>query len=177
MDLSPGERTIFSGHPSWRSIVGFYIKWIFLSAVAAALVAGATKIFDDRVRGGTVALVMIAGTALALLVGLIKRISTTYTITDRRLHIKRGILSREIQETRLERVQNVSYSQSILQRLLRVGSVDFDTAAGEDYEFSFAGVASPAKVVADVDRATAAGAGDPGTSPAPAAAGSGAPET
>ena len=76
-----------------------------------------------------------------------------YTITTRRLHIKRGIISREIQETRLERVQNVNYNQSVLQRMLQVGDVDFDTAAGDDYNFIFAGVANPDEVV---------GAGGPG---------------
>src|SRR5205814_4714212 len=89
-----------------------------------------------------------------VLAGFVKRIFTNYTITNRRLHIRRGIVSREIQETRLERVQNVNYNQSILQRLLQVGDVDFDTAAGDDYNFVFAGVADPEEVVERVDRAT-----------------------
>ncbi len=102
---------------------------------------------------------------------MIKRITVHYTITTRRLHIKRGIVSREIQETRLERVQNVNYDQSVLQRLLQVGDVDFDTAAGDDFNFVFAGVANPDEVVERVDRATHAGAptglGDDPTAPQP----------
>ena len=82
--------------------------------------------------------------ALTVLVGFLKRWATTYTITTRRLNIKRGIVSREIQETRLERVQNVNYSQSVYQRLMQIGDVDFDTAAsGGDYDFIFFGVANP----------------------------------
>ena len=96
----------------------------------------------------------MVGVAVVVLAGLIKRITVHYTITTRRLHIKRGIVSREIQETRLERVQNVNYDQSALQRLLQVGDVDFDTAAGDDYNFIFAGVANPDEVVEQVDRAT-----------------------
>ena len=88
-------------------------------------------------------------------------IATRYTITNRRLNIKRGIVSREVQETRLERVQNVNYSQSVFQRLLQVGDVDFDTAAGDDYNFVFAGVADPADVVHSVDQATGVGAAGP----------------
>jgi uncharacterized membrane protein YdbT with pleckstrin-like domain len=160
VDLNPGERVIFSGHPSWRSILGFYIKWLFATAVVAAVVAIASDVFGDDVNAGLVTLVVLVGGGLTLLVGLIKRISTTYTITNRRLHIKRGIISREIQETRLERVQNVNHSQSVFQRLVRVGTVDFDTAAGDDYEFRFAGVANPAAVVAKVDRATAGAAAE-----------------
>ncbi len=82
------------------------------------------------------------------------RVATNYTITDRRLHIKRGIVSRTIQETRLERVQNVNYSQTVVQRMLQVGDVDFDTAAGDDYNFVFNGVADPGDVVHMVDQAT-----------------------
>ena len=78
-----------------------------------------------------------------MLIGFVKRVATTYTITDRRLNIKRGIVSREIQETRLERVQNVNYSQCVYQRLMQIGDVDFDTAAGDDYNFVFYGVARP----------------------------------
>ena len=93
-----------------------------------------------------------------MLIGFIKRVATTYTITNRRLNIKRGIVSREIQETRLERVQNVNYRQSVYQRLMQIGDVDFDTAATDDYDFVFYGVADPGDVVHQVDRATGANA-------------------
>ncbi len=146
---------MFEGHPSWRSIIGFYIEGLALTAlvafVAALLGAGA----------GTVFVIALIGVALTLLVGLIRRVATDYTITNRRLHIKRGIISRDIQETRLERVQNVNYSQSIVQRLLQIGDVDFDTAGSDDYDFVFAGVADPDEVVESVDRAVSAAASGP----------------
>ena len=92
--------------------------------------------------------------AFPVLAGFVRRVATTYTITNRRLNIKRGIVSREIQETRLERVQNVNYRQSVYQRLMQIGDVDFDTAATDDYNFVFVGVAEPAAVVHAVDQAT-----------------------
>ena len=81
------------------------------------------------------------------------RIATTYTITNHRLHIKRGIIARKTQEARLERVQNVNTDQGVLDRILQVGSVDFDTAGTTDSDFAFRGVAQPEKVVRAVDRA------------------------
>jgi uncharacterized membrane protein YdbT with pleckstrin-like domain len=146
--LAPGEQVMFQGHPSWRAIIGFYIKGLLL-VIAICVVVRLIK--NDA---GLVALVALIGVAVVVLAGLIKRITIHYTITTRRLHIKRGIISREIQETRLERVQNVNYEQSVLQRLLQVGDVDFDTAAGDDYNFVFVGVANPDEVVEQVDRAT-----------------------
>jgi uncharacterized membrane protein YdbT with pleckstrin-like domain len=153
-NLGPGEQILFEGHPSWRPILEFYFKGLLIVLLAAFATAGLTKLFDDEVNGGTVTLVAVIGVAIVLLVGFIKRIATSYTITNRRLHIKRGIISRDVQETRLERVQNVNFSQSVIQRVLQIGNVDFDTAAGDDYNFVFAGVAEPANVVERVDQAT-----------------------
>jgi uncharacterized membrane protein YdbT with pleckstrin-like domain len=153
LNLSPGEQVIFEGHPSWRAILGFYLKGVLI-AVVAGLIA---KLVGSG--AGTVFLVVLIVLALTVLAGLVKRIATTYTITTRRLNIKRGIFSREVQETRLERVQNVNYQQSVFQRLVQIGDVDFDTAASDDYNFIFAGVANPDEVVHRVDQATGAAAG------------------
>jgi uncharacterized membrane protein YdbT with pleckstrin-like domain len=152
LNLSPGEQVIFQGHPSWRAILGFYLKGILVAALLGVLF----KLFDAS--SGTVFLIVLVVIALTVLIGFAKRVATTYTITDRRLNIKRGIVSREVQETRLERVQNVNYQQSVYQRIMQIGDVDFDTAAGDDYNFVFAGVADPADVVHSVDQATGANA-------------------
>jgi uncharacterized membrane protein YdbT with pleckstrin-like domain len=148
LNLSPGERVIFQGHPSWRAILGFYLKGIAIAAIVGIV----ARLFD--VSSGTVFLLVLVIVGLTVLIGFVKRVATTYTITDRRLNIKRGIVSREVQETRLERVQNVNFSQSVYQRVVQIGDVDFDTAAGDDYNFVFAGVANPEQVVESVDQAT-----------------------
>ncbi|MGB7685968.1 MAG: PH domain-containing protein [Solirubrobacterales bacterium] len=155
LNLSSGEQVIFQGHPSWRAILGFYLKGLVVAAVIGAIakLVGASS--------ATVFLIVLVVLGLTVLIGFVKRVATTYTITTRRLNIKRGIISREIQETRLERVQNVNYRQSVYQRLMQIGDVDFDTAATDDYNFVFAGVADPGDVVHSVDQAT--GAAAPGT--------------
>jgi uncharacterized membrane protein YdbT with pleckstrin-like domain len=143
---------LFSGHPSWRSILSFYVKGVVIVLVAAGVAALVTEISDKvdwAISGGVAA----AALALVVLVGLIKRVTTTYTISDRRLHIRKGVFTRVTRDTRLERVQNVNTRQTILERLLRVGTVDFDTAGTEDSDFSFVGVAGPRKVVELVDKA------------------------
>jgi uncharacterized membrane protein YdbT with pleckstrin-like domain len=153
VDTHPGEKILFEGHPSWRSILGFYVKGLLLAAVAGGIAALVTRIADDHVRKGWVIAVALVVFGLVLVVGLLKRISTTYVITNQRLHIKRGIVARKVQETRLERVQNVNTNQSAFERVLQVGTVDFDTAGTEDSDFTFAGVAQPEKVSHAVDQA------------------------
>jgi uncharacterized membrane protein YdbT with pleckstrin-like domain len=170
--LHPGEQLIFQGHPSWRAILGFYLKGLAIAIVVAVIakIAGAGS--------GTVFLIVLVILALTVLIGFFKRVSTTYTITDRRLNIKRGIISREVQETRLERVQNVNYQQSVYQRVMQIGDVDFDTAATDDYNFVFVGVADPEEVVHRVDQATGAdSAGEHGLGEAQSPGGPAAPRS
>jgi len=147
MENEQNEQVIYEGRPSWRSILGFYI--VGLIAVAAA--AGIAFL----VSGG--ALAAIVGGALfvgILLIGWLKRISTRYSITDRRLRIQRGIISRNVEEARLERVQNVNVQQGILERILQVGTVDFDTASNRaDDTFQFRGIAQPEHITRLVDQA------------------------
>ncbi|HYZ88934.1 MAG TPA: PH domain-containing protein [Myxococcales bacterium] len=146
MDLHEGEEIVFDGHPSWRSVLQFYIVGVILVGVAAAIgaLAGGTGI---SIIAGVVVL------AIVLLVGFLKRAATRYVITTERLHIRRGILSKATQETRIQRVQNVNTRQTLLGRILRVGTVDFDTAGTDDSEFRFVGVSNPRAVVRAVDRA------------------------
>jgi len=160
MDSQDGERIIYQGHPSWRAILGFYIKGILISIAIALLLALAVDTATALIAG-------IALIGLAVLAGFLKRVATTYTITEKRLNIRRGIVARKVQETRLQRVQNVNFTQSVYQRLMQIGDVDFDTAAGDDYNFVFAGVADPAEVVEQVDRATHAVTGVEGVSAGP----------
>ena len=146
---SPGEQIIFQGHPSWRSILAFYLKGLLIGIIIAVIAA----LFGDGFLVPFI--IVLAALGISVLIGFIRRVATVYTITDRRLNIKRGIFARDIQETRLERVQNVNYSQTVFQRLLQVGDVDFDTAASDaDNLFVFNGVANPLEVVQQVDRAT-----------------------
>jgi uncharacterized membrane protein YdbT with pleckstrin-like domain len=144
MDLHPGEEIVFQGRPVWRAIMSFYV-----SATLGALVVGVlVGIFASTGLGVVVFLVLFA---IALLVGFVRRVATVYTITNQRLRIQTGLLARRVQQTRIDRVQNVNTSQGVADRVLRVGTVDFDTAGTDDSEFRFVGVSSPAEVVAAID--------------------------
>jgi uncharacterized membrane protein YdbT with pleckstrin-like domain len=153
VDPEPGEELFFHGHPSWRSILGFYVKGLLLVVLAGAIAGVITRLSSRSVSVGWVAAVVLVLFVLTLVLGTLRRIRTTYTITDRRLTIETGILSRELHETRLERVQNVNSRQTMLQRILMVGTVDFDTAGSAEFDFKFHGVANPHGIVRTVSRA------------------------
>lgn len=146
MDLHAGEQIVFEGHPSWRGVLSFYVKNVVVDLIIAVILwfawsqSGAVLVF----------VVLVAGT---IGVGLLLRMATVYTITNERLRIRRGILSKNVQQTDINRVQNVNTSQSPLERLLQVGRVDFDTAGTDDASFTFEGIANPEGIVAAVDEA------------------------
>src|SRR3954453_1248459 len=94
MDLHEGETVLFEGRPSWRAILGFYIVGALIAAAIAAIVGLITGT-------GAGAGVFVAIVALVVLVGWIRRIGTRYAITNERLWIQHGLLSRHTQETRL----------------------------------------------------------------------------
>jgi uncharacterized membrane protein YdbT with pleckstrin-like domain len=146
VDLRPGEHIVFHGHPSWRAILSFYLKGLLVAVVIGAIgwLVGSVGL------GILIAAVLFA---VAVLVGFIKRIATTYTITNQRLRIRRGIISRNAQETRVDRIQNVNTDQGVLERILQVGTVDYDTAGTDDADFAFVGVGQPEKVAKKVEQA------------------------
>jgi uncharacterized membrane protein YdbT with pleckstrin-like domain len=148
VDLQSGEKVIYQGHPSWRAIIGFYLKGALVGA-AAGVLAG---LIDSSTGLGILTFAVIL--AVTILVGFIKRVATVYTITDRRLNIKVGIISRRVQETRLQRVQNVNYDQGVYERIMQIGDVEFTTAGTDESNFVFAGVAQPEQVVQNVEKAT-----------------------
>lgn len=147
MDLRSDEHALYEGRPSWRALFAFYASGLVVAAVVGAILWVAASS-----AAGVAAFVAIA--ALTLVVGYVRRIFTKYLITNQRLRISRGIVRRRVQETRLERVQNVNYDQGIFDRLLNVGSVDFDTAGTDDSEFRFDWVNGPEDVVRAVHDAT-----------------------
>jgi uncharacterized membrane protein YdbT with pleckstrin-like domain len=147
MELRAGEQTVYEGHPSWRALTSFYIVGL-VAAVAVFVVVG---LLVDEFALGVIAAVALA--ALTIVVGWFRRVSTTYLITNQRLRISRGVIRRRVQETRIDRVQNVNFDQTVVDRVLHVGTVDFDTAGTDDSEFRFEWVNGPEDVVRAVNDA------------------------
>jgi uncharacterized membrane protein YdbT with pleckstrin-like domain len=149
MDLHPGEHVIYEGHPSWRSTFSFYVVGLLI-----AIGAGVIGYFAADESVPLAAAIGIGIFVIVLIVGWLRRVATRYLITNKRLSIRRGILSKNIEETRVDRIVDVTARQNPWQRMLMIGDVDFDNASGGQGQdlFRFAGIASPHDVTRAVNR-------------------------
>lgn len=150
MELLEGERILWQGRPSWRAHVSHFVVWIPL-ALLPVIIAGALRA-NDQDTGlpyDQWILISILLVIVVIAVDAIRRYATYYVVTTQRLRVRTGILSRHEQTARFDRVQNVAISQSLMDRLLKVGAVSFDTAGTDEQhsEFTFAGIADPQGLV------------------------------
>ena len=150
MELSEGERLIWRGHPSMRSSLLYFVKWGFLAIVPISI-AGILKLNDQGTGIAYWKWVVITLVLLVIVVAIdtVRRALIDYVVTDHRIRIRRGVLSREEQSAAIERVQNINTSQSLMDRILGIGEIDFDTAGTESTQASleFSGVARPHHLV------------------------------
>ena len=148
-----GETVVWQGHPSWRAMLLFYVKWTLISLIPVAIwvILDRTGVHTSSIPFDVVTVALLV---LVFAVGWLKRVTTRYMVTNRRIAIRTGLVSRNERTTHVDRVQNVHMSQTLFQRLLGIGNVDWDTAGTDapDADFTFRGIDDPSQLVHMVDR-------------------------
>jgi uncharacterized membrane protein YdbT with pleckstrin-like domain len=97
--------------------------------------------------------------ALILLVWWIRCLGTSLVVTDRRVTLRRGLLSKATNDVLIADIRNVKIEQSMGQRIFGVGKVAVSTAGQADMEIEVQGLPAPERVKAIInDRRTALGA-------------------
>lgn len=147
MELLAGERLIWAGHPTWRATISTIVRGL---VVAAALFA--VGVLVDKLGGGAkwvgygaLAFVVVAGGTI--LYSWVTRQFTEYTITDQRLNVRWGVLSKQETTTTVDRIQNLTITQTLVDRVLNTGTIDFDTASDtSDARFRFHGINRPGEL-------------------------------
>ena len=81
-----------------------------------------------------------------LLVVLYRRACWKFIITDQTIESRSGIISRNVKSIRIKDLRNVNVKQSLFQRILGVGDVEFSSAGGADIEVAFFGVTKPMEI-------------------------------
>ncbi|MGY1813401.1 PH domain-containing protein [Blastococcus sp. SYSU D00820] len=126
--LAHDEQVVRHLHPHWLTI--FWPVVLFLLVVGGASF-GAAVVPDGR-QQGLVRLLIVALAAVLLLVfvlvPLLRWRTTHYVITTHRLLFREGILARKGRDIGLSRITDVSYSQSVWERLINSGTLTIESA-------------------------------------------------
>jgi uncharacterized membrane protein YdbT with pleckstrin-like domain len=143
MEMMGNETMIWEGHPTWRAMLSFHIRGILIT-VALFVVLLLLRWIGVGVSAVWIGGVLVVGIAITIVVGWLRRFFTEYTITTKRLNIRQGVLSKTESSTNVDRIQNITVRQTAVDRILKVGTIEFDTAGDSNSDqFSFIGVNDP----------------------------------
>ncbi|PYQ56422.1 MAG: hypothetical protein DMF53_25535 [Acidobacteria bacterium] len=123
--LQPGEEILYRAHVTRLTLVPVAVMG------GIALVAAAVA-YHFQNQQPVIALILLAVAAIFGLVYLWKdfvRRANDYVLTNHRLIQESGILSRRSIDSRLDKINNVEYRQTLWGRLLNYGDVEIDTAS------------------------------------------------
>jgi uncharacterized membrane protein YdbT with pleckstrin-like domain len=102
---------------------------------------------------GTALIITLVIAVVVVAWTLLETIRWKYTITNRRVFVRHGLVSVNEQTARLERVQDVTLRQSLFDRMFGVGRLDIDTAGSEGGALEFKALMEPTHVREVLDAA------------------------
>lgn len=142
--LTEGESVVLELRPHW-----LVLGWSVPAAVAAATALVAVTIAYPKapVAMGEALLAVVAGACLWVAARAIRRATTVLVVTNARLVQRSGVLARQGVEVQLDRINEISYRQSIGERLVGMGRLYLEVG-GERGFISFDHVPRPAAVAA-----------------------------
>ncbi len=135
--LLANERPIISTRQHWSMVV----PSILMAAIAALVVVGVFHFLPDSIAGhSTSSLVNWVRAAVLVIAFIIAATlflqwrAAVYTLTDRRIVVSRGVVSKVTESITLDRIQDVIVRQGLLERMLGAGSVDIESAGRDGVE-------------------------------------------
>lgn len=151
--LSSSERSLWKGGYSGKAMYG---AWV-LSAVltVAALIAMGVLGNQNNLLWPIGGAALIAWWVIVLGVYMVRRLSVHYELTTQRFIHQRGILVRRTDRIEVIDIDDVSFTQGIIQRMLGVGTIQITSSDRTHPELKLTGidqVATVSNMIDDVRR-------------------------
>ena len=126
--LADDEEVVLHLHPHWLTIAWPVVRFLLLVGAASFGAAVVPPGPDQGVlRLGVVGLTVVLLVVLVA-VPLLRWRSTHYVITTHRLLFREGFLARRGRDLALSRITDVSYAQTLWDRVISSGTVAIETA-------------------------------------------------
>jgi len=144
-NLNADESIALDMHPHWWYFAepAFTVLGVVILAVIVKARFNSGNALDKFL--GLTAIAALAVSAVWLLGRYLKWISTHFVITSQRLIFRQGIIAKQGIEIPLERVNNVNFSQGVLERMLGAGDLLIESG-GEDGQQRFTDIRHPDQV-------------------------------
>ncbi|RBY96422.1 PH domain-containing protein [Blastococcus sp. TF02-8] len=126
--LADDEEVVRHLHPHWLTV----LRPVLLLLVAIGAASFGAAVVPPGPQQGMVRLgIVVLGALLLLvfvLVPLLRWRTTHYVVTTHRLLFREGILARRGRDLGLSRITDVSYTQTLWERIIRSGTLTIETA-------------------------------------------------
>jgi uncharacterized membrane protein YdbT with pleckstrin-like domain len=135
--LLDNEREIRIARQHWAVFVPTVLVLVAVAAVTAVLLIFVPTRISGHDIGSIKAVVgLIIGlfVVAAFLLRYLRWRYTTYILTDRRILLSSGILSRHTESITLDRIQDTATSQSLIGRIFKAGTVEIESAGRDGSE-------------------------------------------
>jgi len=138
----------------WQIAVAVLLPFVFV----LAYLKGYQYFSSENLR---VVLVVIVAVFVYLVAGVIyRRYSWAYMINGETIESREGLIARKVCSIRVRDLRNINVRQTLWQRLMDVGDVEFSSAGGSGIEVSFRGVSDPLQVKSLAQRMQGKSPGD-----------------
>lgn len=144
--LSPDERVETEFRPHWKLLV-----WPVLILVVAIVAAVVLALNIDGFFGWVLPLVVVLAGLLISVKRWYRWLFTKFIITNERLIVRRGLIARNSKEIPLERIDNISFSQTVGERIFRSGDLLLESA-GEAGQSRYSDIPRPEETQALIYR-------------------------
>ncbi|HLW68009.1 MAG TPA: PH domain-containing protein [Gemmataceae bacterium] len=132
--LMPGERLMAVTHMH-RMIIALPAMAIVIGLLMCAGLFAAQRGFEF-ICVGCIGMAIIVVGSIALLIRVVQRLTTEFSCTDKRILIKSGLLTTQLREMPLGKVEALSMEQSLFGKLFGYGTLVFKGSGGTRRECS-----------------------------------------
>ena len=151
-DHTEPESAVWAGGYSPKAMIGTWALSGLLTIVAIVVYAVALRGMDGVPAGGIVFGIVVAWWIGAALVYAYRRIGTHYQLTSQRFIHKNGILIQTTDRIETIDIDDVTYTQGIIQRILGVGTIKLSSSDRTHPEFYMLGIDQVDKVAEMFDK-------------------------